>query len=339
MKLISESQFALLVNTFKEIDPILVVGDIGLDKYTLGEVRRISPEAPVPILEVLEENLKLGMAANISNNLKTLNIDSTLCGIIGDDRFGDDFIGLMQEKNLTPRGLIRVGNRPTTYKERVTTNVQQICRVDYECKDLIDCSVEEKVVEFVKQNVEEHGAVILEDYGKGFFTESLTSRVIDECNKKNILISIDPSRITPPEFYKNATLLKPNLLEAQMMARSMGCRSDDLIIICETLVKKLNLKKLVITLGADGMCLLDTEDDGEIKKVPTLANEVYDVSGAGDTSISVITAVLASKGTLNEAVWLGNCASGVVVGKMGTATVSTDELIQHFNRIKARFVH
>ena len=331
--IISESKFKNLVEGFVSLGPILVIGDIGLDKYTMGNVRRISPEAPVPVLEVVEEKLKLGMAANIVDNLRTLGVRPTLCGIIGEDRNAEYFQDILKEYNLSTDGLIKVGNRPTTFKERVATSVQQVCRVDYEDRSPIDKTTEKMVLDCAVKMFEDHGAVIVEDYGKGMFTEELIYGLIQKSREKGKLLTLDPSRITPPEFYRGATLLKPNLAEAQMMARSMGCRNEKLEFVADTLMEKLELEMLVITMGAEGMAVVDRGGSGELKRIPTLATEVYDVSGAGDTSISVLTASLLGGANLEEAAWIANCAAGVVVGKIGTATVNSDELGRFYERV------
>lgn len=333
MGLLSHDRFNQILSGFNEAGSILVIGDVGIDKYTVGNVKRISPEAPVPVIEVVEENVKLGMAANISNNLNSLGIDSTLCGPIGTDNNGILFKTILREEGLTLEGIVETPTRFTTYKERITTNVQQICRVDYESRDLIDQKLEDQIYSNVEQLIDSHGAIILEDYGKGLFTQRLTYNLIELVNKKNKILTVDPSRITPPEFYKNAMLLKPNRDEAYAMARSLGGRSDDIEYVANTLVEKLSLKMVVITLGADGMAILDTHGDGKVKTIPSMAREVYDVSGAGDTSIGVITTSLLAGGTLEESVWMGNCACGVVIGKMGTATSSRQELSSFYKRI------
>ena len=165
--LITEQKFNEILATFDQLKPLLVVGDVGIDKYTFGEVKRISPEAPVPVLEVTKEWLKLGLAANISHNLQTLQIPSTLCGIIGEDKNADVFEDLLEDNHLKTWGLIRSSDRPTTFKERVTTNTQQICRIDYESSESINDSVAQKFISRIEELSKTHSAIILEDYAKG----------------------------------------------------------------------------------------------------------------------------------------------------------------------------
>src|SRR4051812_31770619 len=165
--ILTPEKFESVVNQFESLKPILVVGDLGVDKYTFGEVKRISPEAPVPVLEVQKEWNKLGLAANVSDNLKSLGVSSTLCGVIGDDARANLVENLLEERGLKTWGLVRDSSRHTTYKERITTSTQQICRVDYETKDTIDEEVSKRVSVRIQDFSDSHSGVILEDYGKG----------------------------------------------------------------------------------------------------------------------------------------------------------------------------
>lgn len=333
MKLTPEN-FEKIVFNFQSLKPILVVGDLGIDKYTFGEVKRISPEAPVPVLEVQKEWNKLGLAANVSDNLKSLEVPSTLCGVIGDDSRANLMEHLLEERGLKTWGLIRDPSRHTTYKERVTTATQQICRVDYETKDFVNDEVMKRVSTRINEFSTNHSGVIIEDYGKGLFSENLCQRIINDFKDKNLLVAVDPSRSTPPMWYKGATLLKPNRLESHMMVEALGhFKERKLENIAEILIDKLQLEKIIITLGADGMAMMDTKLDGQLKIIPTAANEVFDVSGAGDTAIAAISSALISGASLEEAAWIGNCAAGVVVRKRGTALCSKQELRDYYGNL------
>lgn len=330
---LSLSRFDEILKKFDEIKPVIVIGDVGVDKYTYGSVSRISPEAPVPVLAVSKEWEKLGLAANVSDNLKSLGVDSTLCGVIGDDKNGSSLESLLEHAELKTWGITRAPNRMTTYKERVVTGIQQICRVDYESNEELDAGTFDKVASRLKDFLPEHSAVIIEDYGKGLVSEKLLSFITTECKGDEKLIAVDPSRTTPPLWYKGVHLLKPNRVEAELMVKALGYHEKVSVekmanILCD----KLSLKKVIITLGAEGMALLDT-DDGKVKVIPTVASEVFDVSGAGDTAISAIVASLEAGANLEEAAWVGNCASGVVVGKKGTARVTREELIPFFQKL------
>ncbi len=332
--ILTQEKFQSIVSQFNKIKPILVVGDLGIDKYTFGEVRRISPEAPVPVLEVSKEWNKLGLAANVTDNLNSLGVASTLCGVIGDDPRASLVENLLEEKSLKTWGLVRDPSRHTTYKERVTTATQQICRVDYETKDSISDEVSKRISTRIQEFSESHSGVIIEDYGKGLFSETLCQKIIKDYQEKNLMIGVDPSRSTPPLWYKGATLLKPNRLESYMMVEALGYfKERKLETIAEILIDKLQLEKIIITLGADGMAMIDTKIDKKLKIIPTAANEVFDVSGAGDTAIAAIASSLLSGATLEEAAWVGNCAAGVVVRKRGTALCTMEELKDYFQNI------
>jgi len=332
--ILTQKKFESIISQFNHLKPILVVGDLGIDKYTFGEVRRISPEAPVPVLEVSKEWNKLGLAANVSDNLKSLGVESTLCGVIGDDLRADLMENLLEERELKTWGLVRDRSRHTTYKERVTTGTQQICRVDYETKENIDEDTHRRVSGRIDEFSITHSGVIIEDYGKGLFSEALCQKIIASYKEKKLLIAVDPSRSTPPLWYKGATLLKPNRLESHMMVEALGYfKERKLETLAQILVDKLKLEKVIITLGADGMAMLDTNTNDGLRIIPTAANEVFDVSGAGDTAIAAITSSLLAGATLEEAAWVGNCAAGVVVKKRGTALCSLNELQEYFHNL------
>jgi rfaE bifunctional protein kinase chain/domain len=298
-------------------------------------VKRISPEAPVPVLEVQKEWQKLGLAANVSDNLKSLNVASTLCGVIGDDARANQVEHLLEERELKTWGLVRDPSRHTTYKERVTTATQQICRVDYETKDTIDEETFRRVTSRINEFSANHSGLIIEDYGKGLFSENLCQKIIKDFKEKNLMIAVDPSRSTPPGWYKGATLLKPNRAESHSMVEALGYfKERKLETIAQVLADKLNLEKVIITLGPDGMAMLDTKLDGKLRIIPTAANEVFDVSGAGDTAIAAITSALLAGASLEEAAWIGNCAAGVVVRKRGTALCSLEELKDYFQNLR-----
>ena len=334
--MITESRFQEIIGKFRFLDPLLVVGDVGVDKYTLGEVNRISPEAPVPILEVKKEWYKLGLAANVSDNLQGLEVKSTLCGVVGADRNGDIFDTLLEEKQLKTWGIVREEDRPTTYKERVTTAIQQICRVDYETRQDISPQTEHKVFDRIMDFAKDHSAVILEDYGKGLFTKELIQELIKELQQQNKLVAVDPAQWTPPHFYQKATLLTPNRNEAQTMVQDFGYQSTTIEEQATILLDKLNLESVIITLGSEGMAFMN-RDKGTFQAIPTVASEVFDVSGAGDTAISAMVSALVCGASLMEATWIGNCASGVVVGKKGTARVSQSELMEFFKQAQKKY--
>ena len=245
----------------------------------------------------------------------------------GEDKYADLLENLLEERGLNTWGLVRDQQRKTTFKERVTAGVQQICRIDYETTGPIKDKLEDKLIERFEELLEGQKAIIIEDYCKGTLTERVIFNAIRDFKSKGKLVAIDPGLNTPPRFYKGASLLKPNFKEAKSMVKSMGYMDEDLDSIAKILVEELELDMLVITLGPKGMALIDNINrPGELIKIPTLASSVFDVSGAGDTAIALLTATLLAGGTLEEAAWISNCGSGVVVGKIGTATVTLGEL-------------
>jgi rfaE bifunctional protein kinase chain/domain len=336
MNLIQQDKFENILEKFKTLAPILVVGDLGLDKYTSGEVKRISPEAPVPILEVTQEWEKLGLAANVSDNLKSFGVDSTLAGVVGNDAKANRLEELLEEKHLKTWGLIRDQSRTTTFKERVTTQAQQICRIDYESKEPINEETKKRLKTRIQEFAQSHQSVIIEDYGKGLLSEEICQFIIQAFHSVGKIVTVDPSRSSSPHWYRGCDLLKPNRVEAELMLQQLGVRNvkqpEEMSL---ALAEKLEIKRVLITLGAQGMCMLDSTLDGRPHVIPTVANEVFDVSGAGDTVIAIVTAALASGANLEQAAWLGNCAAGVVVRKRGTALCSISELKAFYQNLRS----
>lgn len=324
-----------VLGQFHKLKPLLVLGDVGIDKYTFGSVKRISPEAPVPVLQVEKEWYKLGLAANVVDNLQSLKVPSTLCGVLGHDTRAELFEGLLENQGPKTWGLVRMPGRPTIFKERIVTNTQQICRIDYEKSDLIDEECEKKLISRLKDFSKDHENLVVEDYGKGVVTKNLMSWGIDYFRGKGQEVIVDPSRSTPPIWYKGATLLKPNLDEAKILfgkLTSLEKESSQVTLkeVAHTLLEILELEKIVITLGKDGMAVLEKKDSQKFKVIPTVETPVFDVSGAGDTTISILAATLSTGRSLTEACYLGNVAASIVVGKKGTALVGQDEILDNY---------
>ncbi len=329
MSLVSNSRIKEIVGQFSSQLPPLVVGDLGVDKYTFGIVSRISPEAPVPVLEVQKEWPVLGLAGNVAHNLKTLGAKGLLCGVTGDDRQADILEEMLKKLGLSTTAILRDGKRSTTFKERVTTATQQICRIDYETSAPIDLELEDRILAKVNTQMHKHGCLIIQDYGKGGITRRLSRELIRLYRLSGKKVFVDPSRWTPALDYKGADYIKPNWEEAKILCQSLGL-SENLKpeIMAPFLLDKLDLQGVIITLGGDGMALY-TKDSLKFTRIPTLAQEVFDVSGAGDTVISAFALALQSGATFEEAAWVSNCAAGVVVAKKGTATVKVEEIINY----------
>ncbi len=313
-----------IIKKFSELK-ILVIGDVMLDRFIWGEVERISPEAPVPVVKVTGENYTLGGAANVLNNVISLGAEACLCGIVGDDIFSDTIFRLLRNGKVSLDGIIKEENRATIVKTRVIGQKQQIVRVDREDGKKIKNRSLKKLLAFINDNIDNYDAVILSDYGKGLITngfyKSLNNIVLE--NRK--ILNIDPKN-SNMNIYKRATLLTPNIHEASYAA-NMKITEKNLETAGKKLIKKFLSKFLVITLGEKGMAVF-TDGNGNFIHIPTVAKDVFDVTGAGDTVISVLTMAMALGVKVEEAAKVANVAAGIVVGKVGTATVTKEELIK-----------
>lgn len=314
---------------------VLVLGDIGVDRYTIGTVERISPEAPVPIVLVQEEKLKLGLAANVADNLRVLGGVPLLVGVIGQDRAGEDFRRMLKGSRISAAHLVEDEERRTIVKERIVSDRQQLLRVDYENSNIVSQEVEARLFAQIEKLLQDADALIIEDYAKGMVTERLAQRVIALAQENGKIAAVDPNLKTPAAYYKGASLLTPNTKEAERLS---GIQIEDTQSLCEAgsrILQATESEFLVITRGKDGMALF-RRGTAEVCLIPTYAREVYDVSGAGDTVISVLVLALVAGGTLEEAAVLGNLAAGVEVGKRGTATVSPDEIREFLREVSGK---
>jgi rfaE bifunctional protein kinase chain/domain len=265
---------------------IAVVGDVGIDRYTQGSVDRISPEAPVPIVFVQHEYLKLGLATNVADNIVALGGKTEVVGVLGKDKDATDLLSLMKEKQLSSKRLVVDPSRRTILKERIVAETQQMLRVDYESTHPLSLVVQNKVRASMQKAFSDADAIIIEDYAKGLLNESMIQEAIQTGQKKKIPVLIDPHQKTPLGWYSGATLLTPNRKEAEALSRTKIHDEASLNRAGEVILKKTGALNLIITLGKDGMAIFKKG----VKKpiyIPTFAKEVYDVSGAGDTVISV----------------------------------------------------
>lgn len=325
----SPERFREIIQHFPHLPPVAVVGDVGVDKYTFGEVERISPEAPVPVLKVEREWFKLGMAANITHNLKTLGVGSTLFGLVGEDPHGALLEGLLEDEGLKTWGLVSSSARQTTLKERILTGRQQICRVDHEAPMPLTEDEQDRLKARFLDLSQARAPVIIQDYAKGAITPSFSQWLIQISRKEGRLVAVDPARGVDPLIYQGACLIKPNQREALDMAQALGLAHEgDLGQVAVGLSQRLQIHRVVITQGAMGMLIYD--QTGPPQMVPTPKTEVYDVSGAGDTVMGLLTVALESQASLYEAACLANLGAQVVVGKNTTATVGLNELRASF---------
>jgi len=304
---------------------IMVIGDVGIDRYTIGSVERISPEAPVPVVLVEEEKLKLGLAANVADNIQALGATPFLIGVIGKDRSAGDFKDLLKDRGVSTEHLVVDLSRRTALKDRIVSDRQQLLRVDYESRHGVDKIIEKNVLKNFMALVDQVDGIIVEDYAKGVLTENVLQAVFRIAGQKEKWIAVDPNMKTPISHYRGATVLTPNLREAEHLAGVKIVDSGSLAFAGEEILKLTHSKHVVITRGKDGMAVF-SQGSSVIHLIPTTAREVYDVSGAGDTVIAVLMLSLSSGASIEEACVLGNLAAGVEVGKRGTATVSQEEM-------------
>ncbi len=309
---------------------ILVIGDLMIDQYIWGKVKRISPEAPVPVVEVTEENLLLGGAANVANNISSLGGKVFITGAIGQDDTGKILINKLAEKGFNTDGVIVDGNRPTTVKTRVLAHSQQVVRFDREEKSDISRPTQSLVLEYVRSCLPEIKGIIISDYCKGIVTRPLIRKVI-EMTEGKLFIAADP-KIGHFDFYKGLNLITPNINEASF-GSGIDIRDEETLTDAgNALLRKLRCDSLIITRGDEGMTLFDRK--GKTTHIPTCAQEVYDVSGAGDTVIASLTLSRAAGAKLTEAANMANHAAGVVVGKIGTAVATQREILESMKKCK-----
>jgi rfaE bifunctional protein kinase chain/domain len=304
----------------------LVVGDVMLDHYIWGNVSRISPEAPVPVVSVTKESVLLGAATNVVNNVHTLGGKVSVCGVIGHDDAGRQLVHLLRVQGITTDGLIVEDGRPTTIKTRVIAHSQQVVRFDRETKVAIDRDTHRRILEYVRQRVDSGlDAIVLSDYSKGVVTKELVRDIVKLARKKGIIVSVDP-KVNHFGIYSGVTILTPNTKEASIGSKIEIDDEKSLIKAGALLLKRLKCDAVLVTRGEHGMSLF--ERDGRVTHIPTVAQEVFDVTGAGDTVISTLTLAMAAGAGMVDAARLSNYAAGIVVGVVGTATVKPDELKQ-----------
>lgn len=306
---------------------VLVVGDLMVDNYIWGNVSRISPEAPVPVVEVTEESIRLGGAANVFNNIIALDGRAELCGVIGPDEPGRWLQGEVKRCGASPDGLVVEPGRPTIQKTRIVAHSQQVVRFDREKRQPIASSSERKIFEFISDQIEStqdrFDCLILSDYAKGVITQGLVKDLLHLTQKNGIPVVVDP-KVSHMDYYREVTVVTPNHLEASQASGVEITDERSLMEAGQRLLKRLNSEAVLITRGERGMSLF--EKNGAITHIPAMAKAVFDVTGAGDTVVSTLALALGSGASLLEAASLANHAAGVVVGIVGTATVSREML-------------
>ncbi len=316
--------------------PIVVLGDVMLDQFIWGNVARISPEAPVPVVDFVRESFMPGGAANVARNLTALEVPTELLGVIGRDQAGQQIKRLLTSHRIGCAGVLASSTRATSVKTRIVAHTQQVVRIDRETRDGLDDKLTTRLLEALEPLLAHASAVIVGDYGKGVVTQSLVEQLKVLCRPRAIWLSLDPKPVHRLNL-SDLSLITPNRKETFELAgipdetRSADPLSDpNLLRAAERLLNQLGPALLLVTLGELGMLLCQRRQPPFY--IPTLAQEVFDVSGAGDTVIASFTLAIASGASPVEAAILSNHAAGLVVGKVGTATVSSEELIASFHR-------
>lgn len=319
---LQRDRFNFLKNSFQG-KKIGVIGDMMLDCYFWGDVKRISPEAPVPVVEVDNEFYRFGGAANVALNILKLGGIPYPIGVIGNDNDGRIFTSLVNETNIKSDGLIVVNSRPTTAKTRVIAHDQHVVRIDKESKKYIDEGTQITLFSYIEENIKSLDGIILQDYNKGVLTPSLIEKVINLANDNGVLITVDP-KFNNFFLYKNVTVFKPNRKEAEDVLGMKIKNDNDVTIAGTALLQKLNAENILLTLGEEGIAVF--RKDKPEKRMPTKARRVADVSGAGDTVISTLTLALAAKADVIEASYLANYAGGIVCEEVGIIPIELDKL-------------
>ncbi len=309
---------------------ILVFGDMGVDRYTVGVVERISPEAPVPIVLVTHEWDKLGLSANVADNITAVGAKSSVVGLVGNDFTAKEFVELLETSRIKASGLVKDSSRRTVLKERIETDRQQLMRVDYENLAALTPAIEAKLLAQFKTALKTADCVIIQDYAKGTLTEKLIQAAIKETKRAKKWLLIDPHSSRPIHWYEGGTVFKPNLKEAERLSGVSIVDDESLCVAGQNLLKFSKSDWVVITRGKDGMAIFSKKSK-KVDLIPTFAREVFDVSGAGDTVVAIMALSLVSGATLIQASVLANMAAGVVVAKRGTATVKIDEILQQID--------
>ena len=302
---------------------VLVIGDLILDEFIWGKAERISPEAPVPVVWAQSQSYMPGGASNVANNIASLGAKVFLCGVVGDDKNGNILIDKLSQKHVDCEGVLVDERRPTTVKTRIIAAHQQMVRVDWENIERLSVGKANQIIGFVKNRIESIDALIIEDYGKGLITPYLLKHIISLAKRHKKIITVDP-KVEHFSYYKGVTAITPNEKEASAGSGIKIATDKDVDKAGWSLLKKLKCEGVLITLGEKGMKLFKS---GHITHIPTVAQEVFDVSGAGDTVISVFTLALSCGVKMENAAKIANLAAGIVVGKVGVAIVTGDEIL------------
>jgi D-beta-D-heptose 7-phosphate kinase / D-beta-D-heptose 1-phosphate adenosyltransferase len=318
---------ASLLNVFPR-SRIAVIGDLMLDEYLWGHIERISPEAPVPILNVVRRSSTLGGAGNVVENLRGFGAEVIVFGVVGEDQTGQQVRDLLRSHGADTAGVITDAPRTSTRKARLMSleHGQQVFRLDEESTSTLDAGVENKIIGMIRAMTDGIQAIVCSDYLKGVLSKSVLASAFEVARERGIRSIVAP-KDSNPEKYRGAHVLMPNSRELMQLARAIDKSDDSMQRSARQLIADLSLEGLVVTRGSEGMSLFEgTDNDFRQVDIPTTARSVYDVTGAGDTAIAAFAAAVASGSDLETAARVANIAAGVKVGKRGTASVSLEEI-------------
>ena len=319
---------------------VLVIGDLILDEYIWGSVDRISPEAPVPVVWANKRTNVPGGAANVANNIRSLDGRVSLLGVVGSDENGRMLVAELRKRGVDTKGILVEPNRLTTVKTRILAGHQQVVRVDWEHRHALSNELNKRIAQLVRKHISEYDAVIIEDYGKGVINKELLEELTPLARKYKKIINVDPKE-EHFQYYSNVTSITPNRKELENAVRNLKIKDTtntfkvntdklftdkDIDLAAGQVLKYLGLDSILVTLGEQGIKLF--EKGGRVEHIPTVAQEVFDVSGAGDTVISTFTLGLCAGASRSEAAHIANYAAGIVVGKVGTAATDRAELLE-----------
>jgi rfaE bifunctional protein kinase chain/domain len=302
---------------------VVVIGDVMLDEYLHGDVHRVSPESPVPVVDLRRQEYRAGGAANAAVNLAALSARSALLGLVGDDEQANQLRTVLERSGVNIAALVTDRSRPTTQKTRVMARGHQIVRIDRESRSEVDPACEQRVIGEAKALLEGADACVLSDYDKGIFTQAVLKQIIDHARARQIPIIVDPKK-RDFALYRGATLLTPNVHELEAATGATASTDDEVESAAKQLLPRVTPAALLVTRGAAGMTLV--QPDEQVIHVATAAKIVFDVTGAGDTVVSVMALGLATGIPLRPLLDLANHAAGAVISKMGTAVLTVDEL-------------
>ena len=309
---------------------VMIFGDIGVDEYVSGDVARISPEAPVPVVEVKSTQEKLGLSGNVAANVKSLGGEPLLFSLVGQDTKAELIRTLLEKKGISANHLITDSNRETTTKLRVMAGHHHVVRVDYESRKDMDAKTLADNEDRIRDGVEQSDLVIIQDYAKGMVSEVSSQSIIHLSKKLGKQVIVDPYRSTPLSYYRGATLMTPNRDEAFELAKQIPKPEiwKNVDEIGRELAEKIDSETMVITLGAEGVKVFE---QNEVSRLPTFARKVFDVTGAGDTVIAAFALGMAAKWDLQTTAFFANMAAGVVVGQVGAVSCSISDLETYLN--------